>query len=368
MQPHYYIGIMTGTSLDGIDCVITDLSDHRIQCVSTHFTPYSASLRAQLKQVCQNKPMTIEQLATLDVTLGALFASSVKEILKQYQLHHTDINAIGCHGQTVWHSPNQHPACTFQIGDPNVIAAETHITTIADFRRQDVALGGQGAPLAPLFHQALCPASTHDQWVLNLGGIANLSFIPHSPSGTLQGFDCGPANLLLDDFYQTHHQQLFDDEGQWASQGQVIEPLLNDMLQDPFFQLAPPKSTGREKFNRDWLQQHLHNHRQLSPVNIQRTLLELTVSTITNALQSIPNNATNLWVCGGGAYNRFLLKRLSICSGLSVQTTLPLGIAPEWIEASCFAWLAQQRLLEKSVDTRLITGAQRPLQLGCSWQ
>lgn len=362
-----YIGVMSGTSLDGIDVVVCDIQPNKIRLIGTLFTPIPNSLRSKLLKICQNQPITISQVAEMDAELGKKFSDSINQILKKYQLHPQKIKAIGCHGQTVWHAPNSNTPCSLQSGDPNIIAAQTSITTIADFRRKDVARGGQGAPLAPLFHNAICPAMPHDQWVLNLGGIANLTFIPSNQSRTLQGFDCGPANILMDYFYQTHQSGPFDHNGDWASQGQVCEPLLTHMLKDPFFQQPHPKSTGREYFNAAWLQQHLAQYPDINPTDIQRTLMELTVHTICDALKTLPHNAQKIWVCGGGAYNTFLIDRLEDKSKLKIETTEKLGIAPEWIEACCFAWLAKKTLHHQLSMTPQITGARQASILGAIW-
>ena len=336
MHSSYYIGIMSGTSCDGVDTVLTRISAHKTQLIGTHFAPFDRELKQDILQLCVPGDNAIERLGHCDQQLGQLYATSVHQLLDACNVPHNDIRAIGCHGQTIRHRPNSPYPFTVQIGDPNQIAAITGIDTVADFRRRDMALGGQGAPLMPAFHAALVPQLSRPAWVINIGGMANVTHLNHHHTPTISGYDIGPGNVLLDAHYQLHHpEQSFDKDGSWAKRGKVNRILLQQMLNDHYFSLPAPKSTGREHFNAAWLKQQIKLYtRTMSPEDIQRTLIELTAQTIAAAVGS---STAPVWICGGGAKNTLLMERIQTHINGPVADTTALGIAPEWVEAAGLA-------------------------------
>jgi anhydro-N-acetylmuramic acid kinase len=350
-----YIGLMSGTSADGIDAVVVDFSQREPRLVASHYEPYDAELRKEIVAICQPGPDEINRLGELDVKLGKAFANVTSILLKNNELKSDAIRAIGSHGQTIRHQPAKH--FTLQIGDPNIIAADTGITTIADFRRRDMAFAGQGAPLVPAFHQKIFSSPKQDRVIVNIGGIANITVLPRE--GKILGFDTGPGNTLLDAWCEQHTNHSYDKHGAWAAEGKVQEKLLHTLLSDPFFKLSAPKSTGREHFNLAWLNENLGSER---PIDIQATLVELTVRSI---LDAIPFTQGEIFVCGGGAHNNYLMSRLQAqASRFSVDSTLKLGVDPDWVEAMAFAWLAKQTLEKKTGNIIPVTGAHRETILG----
>lgn len=357
-----YIGLMSGTSIDGIDAALVDFSTTTPRVLATHYQPYQAKLRQQILAICQPGDNEIARLGELDILLANLFADSVQALLKQAGTFPSAIIAIGSHGQTIRHAPKQF---TLQIGDPNTIAAKTGITTVADFRRKDLALGGQGAPLVPAFHHSVF-ATNIDRAIVNIGGIANVTLLPKNDCDNIVGFDTGPGNTLLDDWIHTHLHKAYDEDGQFAASGKVNQALLQSLLADDYFLLTPPKSTGREYFNRDWLDQKLNLLPQPpSPEDVQATLVELTATSIVNAIKQ---NFTQgeIYVCGGGAHNQYLMSRIHALStpNFKTATTAALGIDPEWVEAIAFAWLAAQTMQKKSGNLPSVTGAEQAVILG----
>ena len=353
----YYIGLMSGTSLDGIDAVIVDFNSSPLKIIATHYESFPFSLRENILALCQPGENEINRLGELDVLLGETFAHAVLTLLKKSNIHPNTIQAIGSHGQTIRHLPNQ--KFTLQIGDPNIIAARTAITTVADFRRRDVAYDGEGAPLVPAFHHALFKTPDKNRVILNVGGIANITLLTDQETF---GFDPGPGNILLDAWAKQHINQLHDDKGNWARQGKVNTHLLQAMLADPYFHRAPPKSTGREYFNLNWLSQ-FHNI-NIDPVDMQCTLVELTAECITRAIKHYISHG-EIIICGGGAHNDFLCERLrKLAAPLTLHSTTEWGIDPNWIEAIAFAWLAKQTLEKKPGNLTAVTGAKKSTILG----
>lgn len=361
-----YIGLMSGTSADGIDAALVDFNDDTPKLIATHYTPYSLSMREEIIALCKEGANEIERLGKLDIALGKAFANAVNNLLKQTSLEASDITAIGSHGQTIRHRPIEETRFTLQIGDPNTIAAETGITTIADFRRKDVALGGQGAPLVPGFHQMLFASNTTDRVIINIGGIANITLLPKDKLDTIIGFDTGPGNTLLDAWIAQHHQLTHDANGDWGKSGTISQHLLHTLLTDPYFKQQAPKSTGREYFNLPWLMQHLKQADiALSPADVQATLTELTARTILDAIKPHLSQG-ELLICGGGAHNQFLLARLQTLAqpNYTLATTTKYQIDPNWLEAIAFAWLAKQTLNRKPGNIPSVTGASKATILG----
>jgi anhydro-N-acetylmuramic acid kinase len=364
VMPELYIGLMSGTSLDAIDAVLVDLSDS-IRLLHKQAYPLPAPLRERIHQVViAPDGGSLDEALALDHELGTLFARCSLNLLQISEIPVSQIQALGCHGQTVRHRPSAAPQTTLQLGDPNIIAAMTGITTVSDFRRADMALGGQGAPLAPIFHQALFAQGDGPRVVVNIGGIANITWL--EPNRPPLGFDCGPGNALLDAWI-THERQLsYDATGAWALQGQVQSPLLADWLADPYFSLPPPKSTGRDYFNLDWLiTRSSVRIDQLPAEHIQATLCALTAQTIADAIHCYCEGARDVIICGGGAHNQALMLELQKrLHPLPVLSSTTQGIDPDWIEAIGFAWLAKARLEERWGNVPEVTGARRPTVLG----
>lgn len=360
----YYIGIMSGTSMDGIDSVLVSFDAEKMHLLGTITTDIPSTLKSTLTALCQPIPHHIQTIGETDSALGKLFAANCLALLKQHSINASDVIAIGSHGQTIYHHPNSTHPFTMQIGDPNIIAARTNITTVADFRRRDIALGGQGAPLVPAFHEYLFKRKASDQYVVNIGGMANITYLPSDEKKSITGFDTGPGNTLIDQWYkQCEREHEFDKNGDWARSGKLNTALLTHLLDDPYFAKTPPKSTGREHFNLNWLHQKLQSFGKKSdPVDIQATLTELTAKTIAD---SIAHTHIRLWVCGGGAYNTYLIERLQAhCSTSTVLSTEAIGIAPQWIEAAAFAWLAKQTIERKPGNCQSVTGAKKATILG----
>ncbi|HET8705381.1 MAG TPA: anhydro-N-acetylmuramic acid kinase, partial [Pseudomonadales bacterium] len=272
---------------------------------------------------------------------------------------------IGSHGHTLRHRPLLDAPFSWQIGDPNVIAERTGITTVADFRRRDVAAGGQGAPLVPAFHAHVFGDEDFDRVVLNIGGIANVTILPDRKSQRpVRGFDTGPGNALLNDWTERHLGKSFDDNGNWARSGVVCDELLSELLKDTYFTKPVPKSCGREQFNLNWLEERLFHFPQLRACDVQATLVELTAATVALAIKAQASDARDLFVCGGGAHNAYLMERIAALSGLDAQKTEMLGVPADWVEAMAFAWLAWQTLERRTGNLPSVTGASRPVILG----
>lgn len=366
-----YIGLMSGTSVDGIDAALVDFANDQPKLIATHYTPYHDELRTDILALCQRGEDEIQRLGELDIKLGKAFAQAVNELLAQQKLSAQDICAIGSHGQTIRHYPHHHYPFTLQIADPNTIAALTGITTVADFRRKDVACGGQGAPLVPAFHQAIfggsLQAGTAARAIVNIGGIANVTILKapdltSSDEGCI-GFDTGPGNTLMDAWIGQHKNLRHDENGDWAKQGKINKALLQQMLADSYFALPAPKSTGREYFNLSWLQKQL-SHFSLSPEDVQATLAELTTQSICDAVRKHLQQG-DILVCGGGVQNGYLMSRLQeLAQPLSVHSTQAFGMNPAWIEAVAFAWLAHETLNKRPGNLPTVTGAMRPAILG----
>lgn len=361
----YYIGLMSGTSLDAIDVVLADCKDRYPILVASHNEPLSDPMRDEILALCEPCENELERMMSLDVQLGRLFAQSVKNLLAKAQYNAQDICAIGCHGQTLRHLSDRAYPATLQIGDPNIIAENTGITTVADFRRRDMATGGHGAPLVPAFHAAMFQTSNHDRVVLNIGGIANITLLPSDQGMPITGFDTGPGNILMDIWAKQHLHTPMDHNGQWAQSGQVDAQLLANMLQTAYFDLPPPKSTGREYFNLKWLTTLLTEHNHVSAADVQTTLCELTAHSITQAIIKFAPLAQEVLICGGGTQNFYLVDRLTILlPKLNVHSSIDLGMDPNWIEALAFAWLAKQTIEGKPGNIPTVTGAKQARVLG----
>ena len=360
-----FIGLMSGTSMDAVDAALVEFVDRGATTVATHSTPIPEGLRRELHALSQDPSGAAIRVWNADAQIGALFAGTALELLAGAGVDARDVTAIGSHGQTVYHAPDATPPLTVQLGDPSVIAERTGITTVADFRRRDVAAGGEGAPLAPAFHRAVFSAAGVERAILNLGGIANLSVLSADADRPLLGFDTGPANTLLDAWVRDRFGADMDRDAALVREGEVIPSLLSALMDDPYFDRAPPKSTGRELFNRAWLDDCLAAHPEAGPRDVLRTLCELTVETAVAAVERFAPRTQELWLCGGGARNPLLATRLAErAAPRRVETTEGLGIHPDWVEAATFAWLAMRTLAGKAGNAPTVTGAAREAVLG----
>ncbi|MCK4586366.1 MAG: anhydro-N-acetylmuramic acid kinase [Gammaproteobacteria bacterium] len=372
MPTDYFIGLMSGTSMDAIDVVLVDFSNNTPKLIKTLNFSIPDSLRTELQALCQPGDNEIERLGHADTQLGKLFADAVDQLLNKSNLAAENILAIGSHGQTIRHCPEGNSPFTLQIGDANQIAERTGITTVADFRRRDMAAGGQGAPLVPAFHAALFNTDSETtRVVLNIGGISNITVLPKIKDVAISGFDTGPGNGLMDAWVQKYQQQNFDENGQWASSGNINEKLLAQLLTDDYFGKAPPKSTGRELFNLSWLEQQISQVDENIPkADVQATLAEFTVVSIadainTHAFKKHSTETGEVVVCGGGTRNSFLMKRLSEqLKPIEVKTTDDFGLPAEWVEAVAFAWLARETLANRPGNVPGVTGADHSVVLG----
>jgi anhydro-N-acetylmuramic acid kinase len=360
----FYIGVMSGTSLDGLDIALIE-QDDRPRLLATHYIPMPDDLRIELLNLCASGIDELARAAIAEQKWVRLAAQGVLALLSQERLSPGEVRAIGSHGQTVRHEPAR--GFTIQIGNPSLLAELTEITVVSDFRRRDVAAGGQGAPLVPAFHEALFDmplcSPQHHRAVLNIGGFSNLSLI--EADKPISGFDCGPGNVLLDAWIQAQRSQNYDKDGAWGASGTVEPTLLKALLSDPFFLTQGPKSTGREVFNLGWLQHHLFQLPTFSPENVQATLVELTALTITESLQNAQPVTDELLVCGGGVHNAALMARLdALLPNTKVSSTALHGVDPDWVEAMAFAWLAHCCLEGVPANRPSVTGARGLRVLG----
>lgn len=364
---------MSGTSVDGIDAALVAFNEAQgqpgFQLLNTHSHPLPPDTKSQIHALTLAGHDEIARMGALDQQLGEAFAEAANILLTKADIQPSQITAIGSHGQTIRHQPGHQGGTRFslQIADPNVIAERTGILTIADFRRRDIACGGQGAPLAPAFHQAQLSSIEQPRCIVNIGGIANITNLPLG--GTVLGFDTGPGNTLMDAWIQQCLATPFDRDGAWAAGAEADPALLAMLLQHPFLQRPPPKSTGPEDFNLTWLQDLLDNHDSgLDPARVQATLLEFTATTVATAIANHCQSRTEVFVCGGGAHNQQLLRRLQVHLPTNpLATTKALGLHPDWVEAAAFAWLAKQHVDGLPGNLPEVTGASRAVVLGAAY-
>jgi anhydro-N-acetylmuramic acid kinase len=358
-----YLGLMSGTSLDGVDAVLADFSAVPFRILATHHDPYDAELKQRLLAIHQPGADELHRGAELGNGLAMRYADAALELLAEHDFDPRQVAAIGCHGQTVRHRPDL--GFTVQLNNPALLAETTGMTVVADFRSRDVAAGGQGAPLVPAFHAAMFRHPPTHRAIVNIGGIANITDLP--PQGHLSGFDCGPGNILLDAWCARHLGSPYDADGAWAASGRIRVALLRALLGDEWFALPPPKSTGRDLFNLDWLERKLAGDE--APADVQATLLALTSLTISRAVEEHCSGATEVYLCGGGARNRVLAASIAeALLGRLVAPTDVLGVDAEWVEAFAFAWLARQALHGEPGNQPEVTGARGPRILGAIYR
>ena len=359
-----YLGLMSGTSLDGVDAVLVNLHQKKQELVACYSHPIHPSLKKTLRDMTNPKwKGSLANFGFLHHQLGELFAEASNILIDKANIDRHRIRAIGSHGQTLWHQPSGSQPFSLQLGDANIITERTGITTVADFRSRDIAAGGQGAPLVPAYHQELLRHPTRNRAIVNIGGIANITLLP---AGNLNeqtsGFDTGPGNGLIDAWIFEHKNCSFDRDGGWARHGKVLPDILGLLLSDDYFSIAPPKSTGKELFNLTWLNSKLGERLNTClPQDIQATLAELTAVTISTSI----NSCEEAFICGGGAHNKYLLERLqNLLAGIKVASTQVLGIDPDWVEAMAFAWLAKKTIEGKPGNLPEVTGASGKRILG----
>lgn len=354
-----YIGLMSGTSMDGVDAALVDVDTN--QCVAGIVRSYSEKSKVFLEEVLRAESVGLGTLSQLSSVLGREFGQAVLELLEEAHCAAQDVVAIGSHGQTICHDAMADIPYTVQLGCAHTIAEMTGIRVVADFRTRDLIVGGQGAPFAPLYHQALFGHHTLPLVVVNIGGIANVTFLEQSQPP--RGYDTGPGNCLMDAWIRTILSQSYDADGAWAASGHVIEHLLTEMLLDPYFQQTAPKSLGKEYFSHHWLTAKLHGNE--APEDVQATLLELTAMTIAQAVSQHVSKPSKVVLCGGGVHNRTLHHAIQRhLSDYQVVSSAFLGVDPDFIEAMMFAWFAEKTIQNKSVDMAALTGATKPVVLG----
>lgn len=358
-----YIGLISGTSADGIDAALVGFDRDQPQLVAALTHPWPADLRARILATAQDEMrLDLDAYGRLDVAIGECFAAAALRLLHDSGTPSSRVRAIGSHGQTLRHRPHGEHPFTLQVGDPSVIAERSRIDVVADFRRADVAAGGQGAPLLPAVHAMLLGSPGQTRVVLNLGGIANITVL--GSDGRVFGFDTGPANGLMDAWCLRHRGEAFDRDGAFAREGSIDNDLLAALLADPYFALPPPKSTGREHFHLAWLDRQARVT-ELPPADVQATLLELSARSVADAIDRHAPNTVDVLACGGGVHNGALMERLTaLLATCVVRSTSEEGVDPDYLEATAFAWLARQRLLGLPGNLPAVTGARGPRVLG----
>jgi anhydro-N-acetylmuramic acid kinase len=369
MTEALYVGLMSGTSADGIDAALVRMTPGTpCELIATRSHPLTPALKCAIHALCRGTEAEVDRAGSLDHALGDAFAEAALALLAEAAVTPADVAAIGSHGQTVRHRPegteyDPAHAFTLQLGDPNVIAEQTGITTVADFRRRDMAAGGQGAPLAPAFHAACFAEAGRRRAIVNIGGIANATLLDGNT--LIAGFDCGPGNTLLDHWVAASQGADFDRGGSWSAEGRVIEPLLERCLADPYFARHGPRSTGRELFSPTWLQAQMRGLPEAPPQDVQATLAQLTATAIARSLASTGITIDEVYICGGGAHNDDLMRRLyRQLSPATLASTAALGVDPDWVEAAAFAWLAHRHLQGLPGNAPVVTGARGERVLG----
>jgi anhydro-N-acetylmuramic acid kinase len=352
-----FIGVMSGSSLDGIDVALTEIDKRECKVLATHFQAYSSETKQSLLSLHFRSENELEKSALMANHLACLYAEAINALLTKCNLNPHQIIAIGCHGQTIRHQPklNDSIGYTIQLGNHALLSELTNITVVGDFRSRDIAAGGQGAPLVPAFHSAIFSSADKNRAIVNIGGIANITYL--AKTGEVIGFDSGPGNMLLDHWVKLTLGQAYDADGKWAATGTTHDGLLKSMLSDPYFTLPPPKSTGRDLLNETWLMRHLANV-SCKPEDVARTLVTLTSHTICLAIQQHCPHVDEVYLCGGGAHNQLLSNTLQASlDTIPLLTTDILGVDVDWVEAAAFAWLANQTINNVASNLPAVTGA-----------
>jgi len=351
-------GVMSGTSLDGIDIVLINQKNKGIKIIEFMQIPYKEDMKKKCLALHSDQHSDLKKSIQLSLLHSKITATGINKILKKFKLKAKDIKCIGYHGQTIRHLPNN--GYSVQLGNANLLAELTNITVISDFRNRDINAGGQGAPLVPAFHKEFFLKKNKNRAIINIGGITNITYLPIN--GQIIGFDSGPGNILLDHWIYLNNKKNFDNQGKWAKSGKLINELLLNFEKERFFKKSPPKSTGRELFNINWLNKF--SIKKYSPGDVQRTLLELTAASINNAIKSFCSGIDEIYVCGGGSQNKFLIERLKSITGIDINNTDKLSIPTQQVEAIAFAWLADKCLKKEKNNSPTITGSKGPRILG----
>jgi anhydro-N-acetylmuramic acid kinase len=362
-----YIGLISGTSMDGVDAALVRFEqDHPINVIATQCLPYPDAVRMDLREAIEHpRNLSALQMARLDVRVGEVFGLAANALIARAGVAREAIRAVGSHGQTIFHAPDEQPPFSIQIGCPAMVAEKCGIDVVADFRAADLAAGGQAAPLAPAIHEAVLSSPDESRAIINIGGISNLTWLPGNQEDPVLGFDTGPGNCLMDDWITRYKSERFDANGDWAASGQVNSGLLERLLDDQYFSRPPPKSTGRETFDLDWLTSQLDG--KLPAQDVQATLCELTARSIADAIEWT-GPPQRLLICGGGVHNQALIGRLKAhFENIPVESTAAYGLEPDWVEAILLAWLARQHLSAQAGNIPAVTGARRPLVLGARY-
>jgi anhydro-N-acetylmuramic acid kinase len=354
-----YIGVMSGTSLDGVDVVLCKIDSDSCELIYSLEYPFDDELKSDILSAI-NGSTTLKNIGEIDTRLGMLYADTINAFMRHYNINPTDVTAIGLHGQTLWHEPESEFPFSMQLGNANIITAQTGVSVVSDFRQKDIALGGQGAPFAPAFHQEIFSKLNRHVGVINIGGIANMSLL----GDELIGYDIGAGNILMDYWISDNQKRAYDKNGEWADGGHVNAELLESMLSEPYYSKQAPKSCGRELFNASWLKKHLDKFQHVISQDVQATLLELTALTIANEVKKTSTDLVLL--CGGGAKNSALVKKLRIeLKDIEVSLSDKYEVNGDFMEAMAFAWLAYKRIHKESVKLKSVTGAKENSILGC---
>jgi anhydro-N-acetylmuramic acid kinase len=362
----YYIGVMSGTSADGIDAILAKIGKDEFSITDFVSISMPSKVRSEILSLIQDDFDALNRAYRLSSQLSSLYAEVVNTLIARNSVV---VRAVGCHGQTLRHFPHQNPPYTIQIVNGALLAQLTKTTTVVDFRSADLAAGGEGAPLAPGFHSALFHSSCEDRGVLNLGGIANITYIPKNQTQNILGFDTGPASALLDIWIAEHHNKSFDNDGTWAKTGCINTDLLDTFLSDFYFNSPPPKSTGRESFNKEWLHHKLVRFPDLKPEDIQATLVELTAKTISDSINSYLPTIQRLITSGGGSRNSYLIERIErLINPIELETSDIYKIGVNQVEAAAFAWLTYRRMNNLTGNIPTVTGATRECILGAIYE
>ena len=360
-RANIYIGLMSGTSMDSIDAVAVIFRKTKLELVACHSIDIPEQVGQSIRRLCHSGEDNIDLYARTDQVLGRLFSQAVNELLASAKISTSQIVAVGSHGQTIRHRPEK--GFSIQIGNAHLLAEKTNINVVSDFRNRDIAAGGQGAPLVPAFHDFYFASKFKKRVVLNIGGISNITFLNHNKKTI--GFDCGPGNILLDHWIYKNKNLSYDFKGSWARSGSLIPILIERFLQEEYFKKSLPKSCGREQFNLDWI--YKHRVESFKSEDIQRTLLELTALTITNAINKFCSNVDEIYICGGGSENNFLIGRLNQIIGLPIHKTEELGLPSQLVESAAFAWLASKTMAKEQNNSPKITGSKGPRVLGITY-
>ena len=365
-MPEYYIGVMSGTSADGIDAILAKIGKDVFSITDFINISMPSEVRSEILSLIQDDSDALNRAYKLSSQLSVLYAKAINALIDRNPVV---VRAVGCHGQTLRHFPHQNPPYSIQVVNGALLAQLTKTTTVVDFRSADLAAGGEGAPLAPGFHNALFRSNCEDRGILNLGGIANVTYIPKNPAHEILGFDTGPASALLDIWIAEHHNKKFDDNGTWAKTGSIDTNLLNTFLSDPYFNSPPPKSTGREYFNREWLRQNLVKFTDMKTEDVQATLVELTAQTISNSINKYLPTIQRLITSGGGSRNSYLIERIKyLIKPIELDTAEVYKIGVDQVEAAAFAWLTYRRINNLTGNIPTVTGASRACKLGAIYE